>query len=302
METCSVNTGMKNRIRTFLILRKQNDTVKMICIFALAGILSFASALYHAWEIYHYTGTPADYILASEGSVTEKNLAKLLQDKEVAAASPQRDISLMITFHGTRAEVNCTLLSQEYMEEMLDRKITQGTKRIYMNETAFLELWQSLPENNADMEEPDGFRQADGDMEFDIRYSMPLDLPDAGEDSPATAESYKTAKLVVAKTGMQEEGFICMAEKSSRLSGTCSRLRIRFARHDLDGLHVKNLRKSGYSIENEEAVVTEEYGIKIKLLHIQYGFLSFAVCLMAVLTLQKFVRSNLPFRHQQQNP
>ena len=64
---------MKNKIRGFLKLRKQSDTVKLICMLAFVGIFFLANTIYHAWGIYHYVNTPAEYILmGTEGGRGER--------------------------------------------------------------------------------------------------------------------------------------------------------------------------------------------------------------------------------------
>ena len=52
---------MNNKIRSFLRLRKQSDTVKIICLFVLAATAFFVSVIYHAWDIYRFVNTPAEY-------------------------------------------------------------------------------------------------------------------------------------------------------------------------------------------------------------------------------------------------
>lgn len=265
---------MNNKIRGFLRLRKQSDTVKVICLFALAAAAFFASVIYHTWDIYRFVNTPAEYVLAGEGTISPKRMDELEQMGDVAGVSRQMEVSITVMCRGMSTVIKCNLLSQDYMEKLLDIKLPTGTKRIYMNEAAFSEMLQGISEENEDLTDVESLKLAAGSTGLDIRYSM--------------AETYKSAKLIVAKEdGQEEKDFTCTAEAEGRLLREAYGLRVLFERHDLDGLHVERLRKLGYEIENEEAVITEENEIRTKLLHIQYGLLSFGICLVAIFTLKQ---------------
>ena len=187
------------------------------------------------------------------------------------------EVSITVMYRGMSTAVNCSLLSQDYIEKLFDIKLPAGTKRIYMNGTAFSEMLQGIAEENEDLMDAESLKPADASTGLDIRYSV--------------AETYKSAKLVVVKEdGQEEKAFTCTAEAEGRLLREAYGLRVLFERHDLDGLHVERLRKLGYEIENEEAVITEEKEIGTKLLHIQYGLLSTGICLIAIFALKHAVQ------------
>lgn len=287
---------MNNKIRSFLRLRKQSDTVKIICLFVLAATAFFISVIYHAWNIYRFVNTPAEYVLTGEGTVSQKRVDELIQMGDVAAVSRQMEVPVTVLYQGMSTTVNCSLLSQGYIEKLLAIKLPTGTKRIYMNETAFSEMLQGFSEENEDLTDVESLKPADGSTEFAIRYSMEETIADpagvgaAASMEAAAAESYKSARLNVVKDdGLEEKGLTCTAEAEGRLLKEACSLRVLFDRHDLDGLHVEQLGKLGYTIENEEAVIAEENEIEIKLLHIQYGLLSFGMCLIAVFALKHAV-------------
>ncbi len=264
---------MNNKIRGFLRLRKQSDTVKVICLFALAAAAFFASVIYHTWDIYRFVNTPAEYVLTGEGTISQKRMDELAQMGDVAGVSRQMEVSITVMYRGMSAVINCNLLSQDYMEKLFDIKLPIGTKRIYMNETAFSEMLQGISEENEDLTDVESLKLAASSTGVDIRYSV--------------AESYKSAKLIVAKDdGQDEKALACTAEAEGRLLKEAFSLRVLFDKHDLDGLHVEQLRKMGYGIENKEVVITEENEIQTKLLHIQYGLLSFGICLIASFALK----------------
>lgn len=287
---------MGNRIKRFFKLRKQSDIVKIICALALAGILCFISVLYHVWGIYHYVNTPAEYILTGDGVVSKKRVDELLKSEGVAKVSRQMDVPVEIMYRGAKAIVNCSMLSKEYVEEMFDAKPLTSTKTIYMNEAAFSELQQAFWENNESTPDMEIQELADGGTEFDIRYSMEEGFTGSDGDDTAVSSQFKAAKLMVEKFKGQEESFSCIAETDGRLLKEDVSIRVQFEKHDLDGLQVSNLRKLGYSIENENVLITEEYEIKIKLLHIQYGLLCFSICLIGAITLWYLERRVLSYK------
>lgn len=284
---------MKNKIQGFLKLRKQSDTVKLICVLALAGILSLANTIYHAWGIYHYVNTPAEYVLTGTEVVLKERVEELLQSGSVAIVSRQQDVPVMIMDRGTGAEVNCTILSQEYVEEMFGVKLSGTSRRIYMNETAFSDLKEALSEESENVSHLEQSGQGNGGVEFEIRYSMP-ELADGQEGDSGdmtAAPQYKKAKLVVVNMGEKEDkSIVCTAETDGKFLKQATTLRVQFQKHDLDGLQVSNLRKLGYEIENEEVVIAEEYEIKTQLFHIQYGMIVCAICLVSVFALSRGVR------------
>lgn len=286
---------MYGRIRAFLRLRRQNDTVKIIGILALAGAVSFASALYHAREIYHYVDTPAEYVLTGEGAVSKKRVDELRQREGVAAVSRQMERPVTVMYRGTPADMSCTALSREYMERLFGAELLNGTKKIFMNEAAFSEWKRALEEKNG---ETAYLGEADGEdvKTFDIRYALAEEAggiraaegsegADAGVSVSAGVPAFKSAQLVVVKGG--EESFICMAEDEGILLRQADSLRVTYAKHDLDGLHVETLRKLGYALENEETVTAGEYEVEVKLLHIRYGLLLCAVCAVSACALKR---------------
>lgn len=269
---------MRNRLAYFFRLRKQSDAVKMICIFGLAGLACFANATYHTWKIYCTVNTPVEYVLMGEGNISQKRMDEMRRNKSVTRASRQMERSVTVMYGGREATVTCTLLSAKYLEDMFDADISAGTRKIWMNRAAFSEWKEQLGEEDWEMVEMEG-NEGDGVTEFHARYSGEEESPSRGEDVPA---KYKSATIVVVESGGEdEEGAAYMAEEDSRLQKEATGLRVQFAKHDLDGLQVKALRKLGYEIQNEAGMVKEEWELKTELLHIKYGLLSCVLCAAA---------------------
>lgn len=263
---------MTDRIRKLFILRKQSDTVKLMFLFAVAGIGFLCQIVRHVWGIYDYVNAPAEYVLTADRAVTKAHVDELRQMHGVTGVSPQAEISVIAMYRGTETPLSCTALSQDYMEDMFDTELSAATKRFYMNEAAFSEWKALLSDSDINVPEPGRAEQAHGSTEIGIRYCLP-------ETSP------KSAKLIVTQTG-EEEGIICTADSDGSLLREACSLRVRFGTHDLDGIRLDRLGNMGYEIENKQVVLAEEYEVKERLLHIRYSLFCCAICLVSALSLR----------------
>lgn len=263
---------MTDKIRKLLILRKQSDTVKLMFLFAVAGIGFLCQIVRNVWGIYDYVNSPAEYVLTADCPVTKAHVDKLRQMHGVTRVSPQAEISVIAVYQGTEMPLSCTALSQDYMEDMFDTKLSAATKRFYMNEAAFSKWKSMLSDGNINVPEPWQAEQAHGSIEFGIRYCLP-------------ETSLKSAKLIVMQTG-EEEGVICTADSDGSLLREARSLRVRFGTHDLDGIWLDRLGNMGYEIENKEIVLAEEYEVKERLLHIRYSLFCCVICLVSAFSLR----------------
>ena len=281
-----MNRG-RDRIAKFLRARKQNDTVKIICLLALTGISFLISSLYHALRIYRYVESPAEYIITGSETVSNQRMDEIRQNKDVLQAGRQMEVPVSVLYGGEDGTMSCMALSGEYMEKLTGQKTTGSASRIYLNQAAFKELQKTV--------------QIDEGTEFGIRYCAGEDAgtgTGAGRDgsekggegddgtgaAAAPSPGYRQAKLIVINTGREEaESFIYTAETQRRLPQEAVSLRVGFGKHDLDGSHVEFLGKLGYNIEKEEQILSEENELDRMLIHIRYGFLVFGICILGVL-------------------
>ena len=248
---------------------------------------------YHVWGIFHYADTPAEYILSGDGLISNKRMEELMQSKDVSGASRQMEVSVSIQYRGTETILDCTVLSPDYMQGLFGTEIPRGSSRIYMNEAAFAEFQEAISENSKGMAYEERTGSEEGDSGLAVRYSMGEDTVSAaggdsgdGNGTGMAGQHYRSAKLIILKTGGEEaESFIYTAETESRLLQEAAGIRVRFEKHDLDGLHVDNLRKLGYEIENEEVIIEEEYELQAKLLHIRYGLVICGICILGAVML-----------------
>lgn len=281
---------MKQKIKRFLKLRKQQDAVKIACILALAGTGFLTSLVYHAAYLYSYVNTPVEYVLTAESAISRERVDELVQMWDGVAVSRQKIMPVTIMYKGVMTTVDCVVLSKEYAGEVLGIDIKDGTKRFYMGEGAFSKWRRELEEGGnigmgMDMA---GSVQSGRDGELDVKYRTEEDagsgISDGGGDmdGKGVSPTYKTAKVCLAKKSGLAEDLVFAVGDAKDLAGGVYSLRINFRKHDLDGIHVEKLKKQGYSLENEDAVITEGYELEIMLLHMRYGLLCLVICLASM--------------------
>lgn len=287
---------MRRKIRNLMKLRRQSDTMKIICILALAGICFLGSFIYHLAGIYSYVNSPVEYVLSGDRTVSEKYINELMQMESAMVVSRQKNIPVTITYKGLTTTLDCLVISKEYAENILGINTIDGTKRFYMNDETFLEWKQELEESG---ETGEGIHvengvQKNGGLELDIKY-MPdeeevvgpqddggASLSDDSSTTVLASPEYKTGKISVIKGEEIKEKMVFTIGEAKDLQKNANSLRVRFRKHDLDGIHVEKLGKLGYSFENEDTVITDEYELKLKLIYIKYNLLCFAICLLSV--------------------
>lgn len=284
--------SMFKKIKYLMRLRKQNDTVKILVLFVIVALVSVVSILYHAGLIYHYANTPVEYVLSADRVISIEQINTVLQMEGVTGVSRQMDIPITLRYQGAETEVQAVLLSQEYVEEMYDVKVPSGSQRIFMDERTFSGIKVEWQENGGGTSEIESHRQADGREVVDIRYRIAETMvADDAVSNDEADQPDRPAQIIFAGSKVQgEETFVCLADTENRLLREACSLQVQYGGHDLDGLHVEQLTKLGYVIENEKMILGEEYEIKTILLHIRYGLVICVICLAGVLVLGKALR------------
>lgn len=272
------------KIREFLRLRKQNDTVKLMCFFVLAGAGFFVNVLYHAGKLYYSVQSPVEYQLIQEKTVTKEQISELAQTEGVAAVSRSLDIPVTVKYQGQEIMMNCTMLSKSYMETVYGIMTSGREKRYYMNQAAFEEMQTGFMENDVSLKKGDITEYGE---EYRIQY---LEEDEGIEEENMPQPVFHSARLLVMKEKTEQEtALTCTEENGTRLNKAQS-VRVLFSRHDLDGMRLENLTKMGYEIQNEKMLAMEEYEMKIRLFHIGYGILVCAFCLVTL----HYMKKNVP--------
>ena len=276
---------MRDRWIRFLKLRRQNDTVKIICLFVLAAVISFAHAGFYIWDIYQHANTPAEYVLTKTEVVTETDMDELRQNMEVTRISRQKEQPVSVRIHGKDVAITVSVMEKEYMEKRFGRESSSGTTHFYMNQNAFSGMQQEM-EGAGD---GDG-RGIEQTKELPVSYVIDGAIPtdgdggdEGGKEGSSLTPSDKTAKCIILENETpEEEPYICMTAKNSLSLKDADSIRVQLKAHDLDRLQTEQLRKMGYEIGNEKEVIQEEFEVELSLLHIWCGLLVCGVCLVGI--------------------
>lgn len=151
------------------------------------------------------------------------------------------------------------------------------------------EIQTSFPEHNVSFKKENTTEYG---VEYKVQY---LEEENGTEEENMSQIFFHSAKLIVLKeeaekdTAQQKTAFICTAEDGTRLSKETDSVKVLFTGHDLDGLRLSDLKKMGYEVQNEQMLAMEEYDMKIRLFHIQYGMLICVVCLVTLYYMKKNV-------------
>lgn len=269
------------RIHDFLKLRKQNDTVKIICVLILIGVICLLRVLYYAGQIYRFVNTPVEYTLIGASTVNDEKLRELEQEKNVAAVSREMEIPVSIKYNGKTTSTFCVLLSRSYLERAYHVNVTGNGKVIYMNAAAAENLRLALLDQGIYT----SLQSSADNTEYDIRYA------EEGSDTPG---SYRSARLVIIEDSLHDTlPFTCMVDAGTRLSKESTELRILLKQHDLDGMQTNGLQNSGYAIENENDMIKEGYELRIWMLHIGYEILIWGICTLSATVLWHQVKKDI---------
>lgn len=132
--------------REFWKRRKQNDWVKVMCLFFLAGIFFLADAIHGGIEVYSMVKSPAEYVVengaADELTSYQMNGIESIQD--TGAISRQRTSQLALKFPEGEMTVECLELSEDYLIFAYGIPEESAMKTIYLNETAGEQLLQAV--------------------------------------------------------------------------------------------------------------------------------------------------------------
>lgn len=278
------------RWKKFWKLRKQEDAVKLMLLFLLAGTAFLGNAVYNGVELYRQLHSPAEYVLVSnaQGGAEHSQLNALREIKQVTAVSHQRELPLTARENGKEAAFTCTELSGEYMEKAYGIRDSGAVKTFYMNQKAYRQLQQELDSDQAGSKvdsagsraqsAPGGKRSSDEGKEAEerqIRYLVEEETSD-GE----TAEKERTAKVVLVQQGVaQEEPYVFSKAAIQRIE---PQVRVCVGQQELEGGTAQRLEAAGFSLEQTQAA--QEAGQKqtLQLVRLGYALLAGLLCLSCV--------------------
>ncbi len=266
-------------MRRLIKIRKQNDDVKLIMLFVLAGIVFLACAIYNGIQFYRLVNTPVEYVLtyASGNVLSDIKLEELAQSENVCSVSRQVEKSALIKYNMYETSFSYVELSAAYMEAVYGIEESGSMKTFYMNEPAYEQLLQST-QGVEDRTE----------QEFTIRYALSSEQTD---ESNTAAMSYKTARVVVIRDGVTGDvPYIFCKGSSIDMGQNTVCVRVWYRQHDFDGMNRKRLEALGFIVEDENSLIEADYGLKLVLFKLRYEALLSVICMGGAIGMGRSVR------------
>lgn len=255
---------MMTVIKKFILLRRQNDIIKILLLFVLVGIVSFGMALYKGVCLYHISGKSTCYVLSYGGDIPQRTLDKVRNISGVDMVSGDISETLSFTYKGVDMSLQYDILSEEYIEKVYGIINNSSMPVFYMNDAAYSLFRQNSGE---------GVRIDDRDMQ--IIYKN-----EDGEEM--------TGRLVVtdkADDEMGDSAYVFCAATGTELSEGVSRLRVHCTGYDLTDNTTKEFTMCGMMPENENDILKTEYEVKVLLNDIHYIAFILLLSIIAQITL-----------------
>ena len=104
--------------KTFLRNRKQNDRVKLELVAVLLGLSGMILAMVHGVALYQRLQTRMEYVLSSEGSVSQQNdrIIRIRKLPSIEAVSRQVEGTITVGDTWGTMDLSYLQLSEEYLE------------------------------------------------------------------------------------------------------------------------------------------------------------------------------------------
>lgn len=249
----------------FLQERKQNDRVKLQCLFVLAGLSFLGLGIWQGVEFYQQFALEIEYICFGY-DVAEKldtQLQNVQELEDVIAASRQQEVGIEVYGSSDSLVLSCAEVSQEYLEQVYGCSTSSSMKVIYLNAVAY-EQCQNLLASYQGSEKELRAEYAINDQE---RGMAVLKLLEGLEEDTAM-------------------GFVPGDQVDLR--NQAKELRICFRQQDLSGIRLKELQSLGLTVENGDILEQNRLMLEMQLLNIRYQFILAILFLAFAWILQKY--------------
>lgn len=249
--------------KKFWKIRKQDDNVKCLLLFATIGIGFFINILYNGFVLYQKANSPVEYVLSSstQDELNGTKIKNLWDLKDIYAVSHQYEMPLEVKSKDGDLAFTCVELSQEYMEAVYGIKESSAMKVFYMNQMAYSQLKQGLDKK--------AVKNRGGQEELQICYIV----EEIGDEE--TEQKEKIAKVVLVNQGVPKDlaYVFCRGDRSSE------QVRVCIARQELEGRTTQRFQNEGFAIVNKEEVLEAEYQQEMNKAKMGYGFAISCICL-----------------------
>ncbi len=248
-------------LKRILKLRRQNDSVKLMVLLAVALVVLLVSEIRDVYEIYTYTDTPAEYEMT--GNLTDETALQELMDMEkVDMISLQAEEGVTLKYKSKEITVNCIYLSEQYLESVYNVGGQGAQSVLYANKAAFDAILR--------------------DFEIYSYNHNTEEMKETGFVVQNLSEDKTPASKIVLYTGNtlvpEDEPLVFSIRHKSKLEKTAGKLRVYVAKQDMEQLLLKQIAAKGYSVVNREDILEFENRINLLLQSIKYKAIIILLC------------------------
>lgn len=243
------------RIHDFWKLRKQNDAVKIWCVFVCIAVFCLVRAGYYGWESYQKVNRPIEYQVM--GAADGTGQSKWVGISNLLAVSDGLTDEMSIRYQGKEISVSYQALSKDYMQTVYGITCEDGEKCFYLNEAAYQQLADAFMEQEVSL----AGLQDGADQSIELQYCQM-------QDEEEGTVTYRTAKFVVIKDGwISDEPQIDTVLQGAQ---TGDYQMVAYSKGDLTDTQRSQIAKAGGTVGDEALILQREYEIKEMILRVQY--------------------------------
>lgn len=260
--------------------RKQDDRIKIMLIFFLAGIGFLVDAVFTGVQIYEEVKSPVEYVVVSgqASGITAYQLSAIEAMENVQAVSRQKDSSLILSDTWGELWVSCLELSDTYLNLAYGLSDTSAMKVIYLNDMAWKQLMQASGSQSDISDSP---ASAIEDETEQLTYEL-------GEEDGETG----TAKVIHVQSGLPEdEAYAFCVSDSFRLMEGDGSVRVRMSGQGLSGTGLAQFSYLGLTVTNSAEIEKASMTKSMWFQRIRYDIFVVFLCMAAAASLKKYGRS-----------
>lgn len=255
--------------------------MKLILLIFLTGTVFLISSIYHGLKLCQMVHSSVEYVLIynSGGELQDSGIEELSGCEHVTAVSRQAGKTVNVKYHMQESSISYIELSEDYLKAVYGIEESSSMKTFYMNETAYNQFWQWI-------QEVDGSSGSGQEGAIRISYEMSyIKMNNQGPKSAAEGSlsmDYGMAQVIRIENDVPEdEPYVFCKGTNADLKKDADRIRIQFEKQDLDGMNREILQKLGFSVENENVLLAEDYGRRLEIIKIKYGMLIACICIVS---------------------
>lgn len=258
-----------NRIKEFLRLRRQNDDVKIATICVVIAAYCLINAVITGIDFYSVQNSSVSYEFVT---MRTKDIEEMVnENNDILSGSLQKIIPIQFDASGALYDIECCMLSKEYLQNELGVKNVQKNV-FYANRKAIQTMFKNQTGRNIryTILENDGvsnsFMGQVIEIESDSNVEQRTKLNDTEETVPMIY-CYGTV-------GELQDSTECI---------------IKIRNHDIDGTIMMYLSENGFHLRDEQLINEENFVLNQTLLTIKYRSIITVVCFMsAYIILKKY--------------